>query len=142
MLARPLRSASLYRWWWLAAAVLALAVVLAAACGGESSGTQAEPESANQNITVRDDLFEPNELRVQAGLTVTLNVKNEGEAVHTLRVAGPDNEYNTDDDTLADPEMIKPGATVAVVWTAPDEPGTYNFRCDYHPVETGTITVE
>jgi len=46
------------------------------------------------------------------------------------------------DDTMADPEMIKPGGTASIVWTAPTERGAYNFRCDYHPEETGTITVE
>ncbi len=31
----------------------------------------------------------------------------------------------------------------AANWTPPpSEPGTYKFRCDYHPAETGTITVE
>ena len=93
-------------------------------------------------MTVGDNFYKPNEFRVRAGQQVTLNVKNEGQAVHTVRLAGPDDQYETDDDTTVDPPMIKPGLTVSLVWTAPNQTGAYNFRCDYHPEEAGTITVE
>jgi plastocyanin len=116
--------------------------VTAAACGGGSSGPAPEGDGATLEMTVGDNFYKPNEFRVRAGQKVTLNVTNEGQAVHTVRLAGPDGQYETGDDTMADPEMIKPGATVALAWTAPTEPGAYNFRCDYHPEETGTITVE
>ena len=120
--------------------------VTAAACGGGSSGPAIRitpgGDGATLEMTVGDNFYKPNEFRVRAGEQITLNVTNEGQAVHTVRLAGPDNRYETDDDTQADPEMIKPGASVSLVWTAPTEPGTYNFRCDYHPEETGTITVE
>jgi plastocyanin len=129
------------------AAVLALALgtaLLAVACGGGSSAIVITPggDGATLDITVGDNFYKPNQFRVQAGQSVTLNVKNEGQAVHTVRLAGPDGRYETDDDTQVDPPMIKSGQTVSLVWTAPTEPGTYKFRCDYHPEETGTITVE
>ena len=149
MLAKSQLLAPLRRRRWLLWAVLTLALgtaLLATACGGGSSAPAAQttPKGAGVtlNITVGDNFYKPNEFRVRAGQQVTLNVTNEGQAVHTVRLAGPDGQYETDDDTMADPEMIKPGATVALAWTAPTEPGTYNFRCDYHPEETGTITVE
>ncbi|MDP2673857.1 MAG: cupredoxin domain-containing protein [Dehalococcoidia bacterium] len=120
--------------------------VTAAACGGGSSGKAIRitpgGDGATLEMTVGDNFYKPNEFRVQVGQMVTLNVTNEGQAVHTVRLAGPDNRYETDDDTTIDPPMIKPGETVVLVWAAPTEPGTYNFRCDYHPEETGTITVE
>jgi len=149
MMAKSLRLPTNRHRRWLLAAVLTLAlgtVVVAAACGGASSEpvAQTTPSGAGAilDVTVGDNYFKPSEFRVRAGQAVTLNVTNEGQAVHTVRLAGPDGEYETADDTRADPEMIKPGATVAVAWTAPTEPGPYSFRCDYHPSETGTITVE
>jgi len=149
MLAESLRLASPRRRRWLLAAVLSMAlgtVLLTTACGGGSSAPAAQttPEGAGASLemTVGDNFYKPNEFRVRAGQQVTLNVTNEGQAVHTVRLAGPDNRYETDDDTQIDPPMIKPGQTVSLVWTAPNQTGAYNFRCDYHPEETGTITVE
>jgi len=149
MLAELLRLASLRRRRWLLAAVLSLALgaaLLAAACGGGSSETAIVitpgGDGATLDITVGDNYYKPNEFRVQAGQQLTLKVTNEGQAVHTVRLAGPDGRYETDDDTQIDPPMIKPSQTVSLVWTAPTEPGPYLFRCDYHPEETGTITVE
>jgi len=147
MLAESRLPASPRRRRWLLAAVLALALgtaLLAVACGGGSSAIRITPGGAGAtlNITVGDNFYKPNEFQVQAGQRVTFNVTNEGQAVHTVRLAGPDGRYETDDDTTVDPPMIKPGQTVSLVWTAPSEPGTYKFRCDYHPEETGTITAE
>ena len=147
MLPTSSRLASPRRRRWLMAAVLALTLgtaLLAAACGGGSSAIRITPGGvgATLDITVGDNFYKPNEFRVRAGQQVTLNVKNEGQAVHTVRLAGPDGRYETGDDTTIDPPMIKPGETVDLVWTAPPDAGTYDFRCDYHPEETGTITVE
>ena len=149
MLAESLRLASPRRRRWLLVSVPALALgtaLLAAACGGGSSAPAAQTTppgaGATLEITVGDNYYKPSEFQVQAGQKVTLNVTNEGQAVHTVRLAGPDGQYETDDDTTVDPPMIKPGQTVVLVWAAPTEPGAYDFRCDYHPEETGTITVE
>ena len=149
MVGKALRLAPRHRGRWLLAAVLALtlgAALLAAACGGGSSGKAIRitpgGAGATLELTVGDNFYKPNEFRVRVGEQVTLNVRNEGQAVHTVRLAGPDGRYETDDDTQIDPPMIKPGETVVLVWAAPTEPGAYDFRCDYHPEETGTITVE
>ena len=149
MLAESLRLASPRRRRWLLAAVLTLALgtaLLAAACGGGSSAPaiRITPRGAGATLdmTVGDNFYKPNGFRVRAGEQVTLNVKNAGQAVHTVRLAGPDNRYETDDDTQIDPSMIKPSQTVSLGWIAPTEPGAYSFRCDYHPEETGTIAVE
>ena len=121
-------------------------VLLAAACGDGSSGPaiRITPGGAGATLemTVGDNFYKPNEFRVRAGQQVTLKVTNEGEAVHTVRLAGPDGRYETDDDTTVDPPMIKPGQSISLVWVAPNQTGSYNFRCDYHPEETGSIAVE
>ena len=75
--------------------------VTAAACGGGSSAPAIRitpgAAGATLDMTVGDNFYKPNEFRVRAGQQVTLNVKN--EAVHTVRLAGPDGQYETGDDT-------------------------------------------
>src|SRR3990172_13128882 len=99
---------------WPLAVMLALGawVLLAAACGGGGSAPAAQSTPGNSgatlDVTVGDNYYKPNEFRVQAGQRVTLNIKNEGQAVHTVRLAGPDGRYETYDDTQIDPPMIKP----------------------------------
>ena len=88
-----------------------------------------------------DNFFEPNELWVVAGQSIRLNLSNDGEFVHNLRIAGGDGVYNTDDDLVSTQSTIKPGETGELVGRI-NEPSSYNFRDDFHPAEmTGTITV-
>jgi len=126
----------------LLAAVLALSVaLLASACGGGGGG--AGPEPVTFDISMRDNFFEPSEFAVSPGQQVTFNLTNDGQAIHNMRIAGLDDEYNSDDDAVSDPDLFEPGGAGTLVWTAPDQPGTINFRCDFHPAESvGTITVE
>jgi len=142
-------------------AVAALTLT-AAACGGsdedDDNGGNGEPSATaaattpadddgdggpvSFDISMKDNLFEPKEFTVSEGAEVTFNITNGGSAIHNMRVAGADNEFNTDDDAESD-QIIAAGATSTVEWTAPAESGTYDFQCDYHlPDMTGTITVE
>src|SRR3990170_2453503 len=94
-------------------------------------------------VSMKDNIFEPAELTVKAGASVTFDLKNEGVAIHNMRIAGPDGSYNTDDDAVSDPNLISGGTTGKVEWTAPDQPGEIKFQCDFHtPAMAGTITVE
>jgi plastocyanin len=94
------------------------------------------------DISLRDNFFEPKEFTFSEGAEATFNITNAGTAIHNMRIAGADNEFNTDDDAISD-QIIAAGATSTVEWTAPDESGTYDFQCDYHlPDMAGTITVE
>ncbi len=86
--------------------------------------------------------FLPNELTVAAGQQVTLNLSNDGTVPHNMRIAGPDGDYNTDDDTIMEPNILKPGDKAVIEWTAPGQPGATSFRCDFHPDSVGAITVE
>ncbi len=123
-------------------AVLALSVVLlAAACSG--GGGDADSEAVTFDVSLRDNFFEPSEFTVSPGQEVTFKLSNDGQAIHNMRVAGLDDEYDSDDDAVSDPDLFEPGGTGTLVWTAPDQPGTINVRCDFHPAESvGTITVE
>jgi len=94
-------------------------------------------------VVMKDNIFEPAELTVKAGASVAFDLKNEGVAIHNMRIAGPDGSYNTDDDAVSDPQLVNAGGTATLDWTAPDQPGEIKFQCDFHqPAMAGTITVE
>ena len=106
-----------------------------AASGGEAAG-------GSVAVSMGDNFFDSNELTVAPGATVTFDLTNNGIAIHNMRVAGLDGEYNSDDDTVADLDLFTPGDTGALTWQAPDQAGEIIFRCDFHPVEMiGTIAV-
>lgn len=164
--------ASTFRRFWFVLLALALASLLAMsfACGGDDDdggddgGETAAPTTPADNgdddddgdddgdddddevtfdVSMGDNFYEPNEFTVPAGATVTFNLSNDGAAIHNMRVAGADNEFNTDDDAVSEPALVPGGETATVTWTAPDEPGTIDLLCDFHPTDmTGTITVE
>ncbi len=134
------------------AGLLAVAVI-AAACGGdgEEEGTPAatvppstgEEEGPTLDVVMRDNLFEPATLTVEAGQTVAIRVENRGSAIHNLHVAGADNLFDEGgDDVVSDPDTMRGGDTGELSVTL-DQPGAYRFRCDFHPsVMTGEIVVE
>lgn len=118
---------------------------------GEANGAPTEPPSNGETpppsdgiaISMGDNFFDPEEVTLSGGEAVTFSLTNDGAATHNMRVAGEDNEYNTDDDAVSDPEVMTGGVVGTLEWTVPASPGTYDFRCDFHPVEmVGTITVE
>ena len=142
-------------------ALAALAFVLvAAACGdddddggdngGDGTPAATTPADGNGNggeetfdVSMGDNFFEANEFTVAPGTAITFNLTNDGTAIHNMRVAGADNEFNTDDDAVSDPDLFQAGDSGTLTWTAPEEPGTYDFLCDFHTTDmTGTITVE
>ena len=77
------------------------------------------------------------------GAVVLFEVTSTAANVHNLRIAGRDLEFETEDDTVSDPDEIGNGVIVTVPWGAPSTAGEVPFRCDFHPDEmTGTIRVE
>lgn len=128
--------------------ILAIAL-LALACGGGGSddsgdnGGDGGDGPVSFDVSMGDNFFEPKEFTVKAGQKVTFNLTNDGAAIHSMRVAGADNEYNTEDDAELDPFQLAAGDTGTLEWTAPDEAGEIKFQCDFHPTDqNGTITVE
>src|SRR3990172_2860740 len=95
-------------------------------------------------VSMKDNLFEPAELTVNAGEAVTINLTTDGVGVHTMRIAGADGNYNTDDDAVSDPALVNAGGTAVVNWTAPAQAGEVKFQCDFHLAlgMVGTITVQ
>ncbi|MGO4190138.1 cupredoxin domain-containing protein [Arthrobacter sp. YAF17] len=91
------------------------------------STTQGMPGSAAAAITIKDFAF-GNPLTVSPGATVT--VTNQDTAEHTV----------TADQGQAFDVEVKGGGTAT--FTAPSQPGTYEFHCTYHPNMHGTLTVK
>ena len=106
--------------------------------------TPAGSPAAGIAVSMQDNLFESAELTVKAGESVTINLTNDGVAIHNMRIAGADGSYQTDDDAVSDPAIVNAGGTATVNWTAPDAPGEMKFQCDFHVAlgMVGTITVE
>ncbi|KKK53684.1 hypothetical protein LCGC14_3092310 [marine sediment metagenome] len=147
----------------LSASLILSIALLAAACSSDSGVGDGETPAADEtsadgadnegpvsfDISMGDTLepevtnfFELNQFTVSPGQEVTFNITNNGSAVHNMRVDGGDGEYDTDDDTVSDPELFQSGDAGTLVWTAPDEPGEIIFRCDFHPLDmVGTISL-
>ena len=135
-------------------AALTAAAIAVAACGGgdqdgNGDGATTAPSGdggdgeVELDVSMADNLFEPAEFTVDAGAELTFSITNDGAAIHNMRVAGEDNEFNTNDDAVSEEELITAGGAATLQWTAPDEPGVYDFQCDFHtPDMAGTITVE
>jgi cytochrome c oxidase subunit 2 len=111
--------------------------------GDRSPSSGGDGGSADIALEMGDNFFDPIDAAVDAGSTVVVELTNGGLAIHNMRVAGPDGEYNTDDDTVSNPELFTPGTAGTLVWQAPDQAGDVIFRCDFHPLEmTGTLVVK
>jgi len=137
-------------------------LLTAAACGGGDgddtggddrgeTATEAADDSGDDDgggevsfdVSMTDNKFAPGDFIIPAGATVTFNLTNDGAAIHAMRVAGADNEYNTGDDAVSGPDLISGAGTGTLEWTAPDSPGEIKLQCDFHPTDMlGTITVE
>jgi len=81
-------------------------------------------------------------VRVDAGAGTTIDITNGGSAIHNMRIDGVDGEYDTEDDFVSDPDLLRGGDSAGIAFQI-DAPGTYQFRCDFHPAEmTGTLEVQ
>jgi plastocyanin len=99
-------------------------------------------EASDRGRPEVDSFFDPDSISINADERVRFDVTNTGSVSHNLRIAGLDQEYNTDDDSVSEPVIITPGETGTLVEEI-EEAGTYAFRCDIHPqVQFGTLTVD
>ena len=110
----------------LATTVLASALGLAA-CG--SSHPKAGAAAPADTILIKNFGFQPSTLVVAPGTKVT--VRNEDSATHTVTNLGTPKGFDTGD--------INSGATVT--FTAPANPGAYQYTCEIHQFMHGTLQV-
>jgi plastocyanin len=132
--------------------VVVAVLILTSGSSGDSAkpGPTPDPRVAGQtpdnsiSLNVDDVNFSRTEIPGKAGEVIEFLVTNTSstQQSHNMVVAGPDNEYDTADDFNPDPFAIKAGETGRVVVKL-DDPGTYNFRCAFHPtIEFGTLELE
>lgn len=148
-------------WWFTgvgAVAAVALFAYLVATSG--SSGSSAPPQvTASPDPRVAglvpaltlnleaggsdvDAYFQPTTLSGPAGEAVEIVIQNTGTLDHNLTVAGVDEEYDTSDDWVSIPKLIKPGEEGRLVLKI-DEPGTYAFQCSLHPqLQFGSLVLK
>jgi plastocyanin len=127
------------------AAVLLLG--FAAGCGDSDddegattteASADAPPESNAEDgggtgdaVTISDFSFEPEDLTVSSGTTVTWT-NSEGEPVHTVTSDdGAPADFDSDD--------VDPGGTFEFTF---EEAGEYPYVCKIHASMNGTVTVE
>ncbi len=106
----------------------------------EVDDTVTEAAGGALQTAVGDNFYTLNNLKVPLNETTTIEIVNDGTAIHNMRIAGPDGEWNTDDDSVSDPELISGGAAGVLEFT-PTLAGTYTFRCDFHTTEMGGVIV-
>lgn len=132
----------------------ATALVAGCASGGESgakgSATAASTSAAKAGgaaptgksveveVALKDNVFEPKEIKVKAGDAVTFKVKNEGIAIHNMMVQAS----ATEGKDFSSAPAVNPGEEGKFTATFTKK-GTVKFVCAYHlPDMAGTITVE
>ena len=97
------------------------------ACGASGPSTKI-------NFTMTDFAFSPTEFIIPAGEEITLNITHDGTVEHNFIVM----KFGTDAGVMFDEadqpnvywEMdLQPGDSKTVVFTAPEQPGTYQVLC-------------
>ncbi|OGO04726.1 MAG: hypothetical protein A2Y73_07065 [Chloroflexi bacterium RBG_13_56_8] len=125
---------------------LLLVVLVLAACGasttpgdGESPNGEQEPSlpeetttSAEAEVVMRNISFQPAEITVASGTTVTWI--NEDSAPHTITSGTRNNPSG-----LFNSGSVSGGGSFSFTF---DKAGTYDYFCSIHPGMNGTVIVE
>lgn len=109
--------------------------------GGVNVATQPSGGGATGGtitIVMTDNKYTPNKIEVEAGKEITFIAKNQGAAVHNMKILSSKTEgKDFASDALVNPEKE---SKFTVTFT---KKGTVKFQCDYHlPDMAGEITVK
>jgi plastocyanin len=95
---------------------------------GDGAPDDDDAPGASAEVVADPDLaFDPETVEISAGETVVW--QNSGGIPHTVTSTAGDLDF---DESLSD------GSTVSITF---DDAGTYEYRCDIHPVMTGQVVV-
>ncbi len=78
-------------------------------------------------------------LQVTVGQEVTIGLVNNGLVPHNMHIAGVDNTYEATicevggDEPCSNPAAMQAGDTGTITFSF-DQTGTFDFRCDFHPL--------
>ncbi|MCH8814481.1 MAG: c-type cytochrome [Chloroflexi bacterium] len=121
-----------------------------AGAGGDGNGdgdaATVVAVAGSADVSMGDNFFEVDgetnpTLEVGVGESITFEVVNNGVAIHNMRIAGVDNEYDSEDDFVSVPDFFAADDKGTLTFTF-DEAGTFNYRCDFHQTEMlGQISV-
>lgn len=124
-----------------------------AATASPADGAAPDGAPGSLAVSMGDNFFEfegetgPT-IAVAASEEITIDLTNGGLAIHNMHIAGTDNEFGVaickagEEEPCSDPDLFQSGDTGSITFSF-DEPGTFIFRCDFHPAEmTGTIEVQ
>src|SRR5215204_5294093 len=103
-------------------AILSMAAMLISAPAGSAQD--------EMTVSIQDFFFDPDQLSVAPGTTVTW--VNEGEAPHTVT--------STDGKEL-DSATLQPGDTYSFTFKDDDAGETYAYQCTIHPEMTASVSV-
>ena len=127
-------------------ALLLMATLTAACSTAGDASPSADEDAAAASVALEAIAFEPAELEVDAGTTVTWTNQDEGVA-HTVTSGNPKKQGvpGISEDRPGKPDGVfagdLPDAGDTYEFTF-DDPGTYRYFCEIHAPMTGTIVVE
>ena len=120
-----------------------VSVFVLASCGGG-------PKPVEVTVTLSEFAFSPNGIQAGPGAEVNVTMDNEGALEHNFIVMNKDitvTEWTDSDETNVYFEQLAlpAGENTVTTFTAPTEPGTYQFLCSVPAHLTqgmqGTLTV-
>jgi plastocyanin len=103
-----------------------------------SAAGSAAPSGAVTKVTIGTKTgaeleFDPDDVKVPSGATVSITFENRATLPHNLTFSAPIN-------AATDP-VVAPGTSATLEFTAP-APGEYAWACTIHPVMQGKLEVE
>ncbi|MDQ4124359.1 MAG: cupredoxin domain-containing protein [Actinomycetota bacterium] len=119
------------------AALLAVALLGAAGCGESAESDDPDPpprgdqgSGASTEVRATDFAFDPELIEVDPGQDAEITLVNAGNVAHTF----------TSEELDVDVEAAS-GAEASATFTAPDEDGTFEYVCRFHPQMKGEVVV-